>query len=155
MYVNLLSKHLSCNLILLLNIWIWTNFQILRPSDLSVLAIFTKLFFFFWALHCVLFCLNLSQVRQFLSAYGQSLCNWPQSKHGLEDKYFLFFLLLFCLFLWRTFYIRYTAFLDVFRVLANTIKTLAVFNDLMQRWIRLIFEFIENVYSDFYVFTRY
>ena len=43
------EPELSCNLILLLDIWTGTTFLMFRPSDSSVLAIFTKLFFFLFS----------------------------------------------------------------------------------------------------------
>ena len=89
------EPELSCNLMLLLNIWTCSNFQMFWPSDSSVLAIFTKLFFFS-ALQCVLLCPNRSQIGHFLSLYGQSLyqCNGRQPKHSLGGKILCFFFFL-------------------------------------------------------------
>ena len=47
------------------------------------------------------------------------------------------------------FIMRYATFLDVFQILVGTNKTLAVFGDLLQCYIKFILEFIKNPSSDF------
>ena len=136
--INTSEPKLSWNLILLLNISTCTNFQMFQPSDLSVLAIFTKLFFFL-ALQWVLLCSNQSQVRHFKSVWAVLIpIQMPAAKAQFrgQNTFFLQFTWfswwLVSFFVMHLFYMRYTTFLDIFWALVNTNKTLTVFGDLLQ-----------------------